>query len=157
MTPQEAAKIANTFGERFDKIEEFILTASTRQLQGFIHLIPAHDNIRAFQLARISLNIRLAEDAANTAQKLSQQTEQLVHHSENLTHQTDRLVRETVKLTGFTKWVFWFTVAIAIFAAIQIALMFFEAFHQYQKSPASQQSAVAGVKERSTQTNQTGQ
>jgi hypothetical protein len=73
------------------------------------------------------------KETKESADRLLHQTEKLVQHSEKLTQQTDCLMSETVKLTRFTKWVFWFSVALAIFAAVQIGIMFFEAFSQYKK------------------------
>jgi hypothetical protein len=117
MTPKNAANLANSVSvglsrEDDERVQDFISSESPRNLQQFAHLLFGPGEARYFPLAKIALEIRLAEDAANTADKLSQQT--------------DRLVDETVKLTRFTKGLLWLTIAIAFFAFVQIVIMVFE-------------------------------
>jgi hypothetical protein len=60
MTPKEAADF-ETAGN-YDKVKEFFLAASARELQEFIHLKPAYTTLMTFNRARVALDIRLAED-----------------------------------------------------------------------------------------------
>ena len=116
MTPQEAADYANGAFSPTDegekRIQNFIASESARNIQQFIHLLYAPGEVRYLNPARAVLSIRLAEDAAKTADKLA--------------NQTDRLVDETVKLTRFTKGLLWLTVAITFFALVQIVIAVLE-------------------------------
>ena len=116
MTPKDVADIANGYadGGRWKEAEEFIFSASARELQSLIHMIQASQNSRVFHLARTALEIRLAEDAGKTAEKLS--------------NQTDRLVAETVTLKKFTKGILGLTVALVFFTTVQIVLALIEHF-----------------------------
>ena len=104
MTPEEAAALTKAVGDTTsdEKASSFRFFASARDIQKFIHLIRMGANIRYLRLARVALDIRLAEDADLVAKQL--------------TKQTDRLIRFTIGL-------YVFTIVIAGFAAIQILIM----------------------------------
>jgi hypothetical protein len=116
MTPKEAADLANQFlsvsPDQDREIQDYISVETPRNLQKFIHFLNRDGHTRYFNLARTTLEVRLAEDANKTAIKLSEQT--------------DRLVCETVELRRFTKGLFWLTVALVIFTLVQIIIVFFE-------------------------------
>jgi hypothetical protein len=101
-------------------IDSWFAIASARQLETFILCKKPYtrgnrclENVKAIEAierAQIALNIRLAEDAAKTVDKLIQHTEKLttqtdihIQHSEKLTQQTDVLVAESRKL-GRLNW-----------------------------------------------------
>jgi hypothetical protein len=144
ITPKQAARFTQVGNESI-KAKEFLLTASPRQIQEFIHNINTADYNPWIHRARTALDIRLAEDAAHNAQILSQHTEKLVYHSENLTQQTQRLVSETLILRHFTKGVFWLTVVLAVFTFVQIVIACFEystkAHDGIKSGPAKQQTS----------------
>ncbi|HAO80212.1 MAG TPA: hypothetical protein DCQ92_14840 [Verrucomicrobia subdivision 3 bacterium] len=99
MTPQEAAKLVNwPDPNRVKEIHEFILTASPRDIQLFIHNIPAKDFNEWFNRARVSLDIRLAENAERTAQKLVTGTDRLITETGTLVKLTHRLYILTIVL-----------------------------------------------------------
>jgi len=110
MTPKEAAQYTIP-PNQVVRVKEFLLTASSQEIQEFIHLITAMDYVQEFNLARVALDIRLAKDAVLIANKL--------------TRQTDRLIRFTIGL-------YVFTIVIAGFAFIQITIMLMDYF---SKSP----------------------
>ena len=61
MTPEEAAKIPKSGGDP-KKVEEFLTTASARDLQRFMHSVVAwsRDNPHWFLMARPALDIWIA-------------------------------------------------------------------------------------------------
>ena len=77
MTPKEAAQFASPPVQR-DKVREFLLTASIKEIQEFIHLIPAMDYIQEFNIARVALDVKISEEAAKSASKLERFTWWLV-------------------------------------------------------------------------------
>jgi DNA anti-recombination protein RmuC len=145
MTPQEAAKLVdcpNPF--RLQEIHDFVLAASARDLQLFVHTIRTNtvDAKEWRERAEVALDIRLAEDAEKSTEKLAEQIEKLLEiadaqkqlaeesgkQAKNLAEQTGRLVGETLILRQFTKGVFWLTIILAVFAAVQIGIMLFDLF-----------------------------
>jgi hypothetical protein len=152
MTPQEAAKLVDCPRPDGNKeIHGFLFTASARDIQLFVHNIQTNttDAKGWRERAEVALNVRAAEDAKKSSEKLAAQTDALAEHvknlveiadaqkqlaneaskqAENLSNQTTRLVDETVKLTGFKRGVYWFTVVIGFFAFVQIVIMLFEYF-----------------------------
>lgn len=140
MTPEVAARLANQYNfisaDQSLEIIDFISAESPRRLQDFIHLLNRDGQNRYFNLAKTTLEIRLAEEANQAAIKLAEQT--------------DRLVDETIKLTQFTRGVYWLTIALGFFAVVQIVIMLLQyssEMHKYLKT---------GIKEQVPQTNQTG-
>jgi hypothetical protein len=104
MTPQEAAKLAIGSSSNLDpdKVEEYLLTASPRDIQTFLHCTGVNGDPRLIEFARVALEIRLAEDAAKSAAEMERQT--------------DKIVRLTWGL-------FWLTLALAFVAAVQLYIM----------------------------------
>lgn len=99
MTPKEAVHCANTGGSQ-QRVQEFIVTASPGELEEFCHYLEAGAHSRYFHLARIALDIRLAEDAERTAHKLVTGTDRLVAQTETLVKLTHRLYILTIVLIG---------------------------------------------------------
>lgn len=91
ITPIEAARLANSGGDAnsVQRINEVLAFGTGRDIQEFIHNIDTRDHSHWYKRASAALEIRLAEDAAETANKL-------VQHTEKLTQQTDRLVNDTI-------------------------------------------------------------
>lgn len=138
MKPNEAAKLANGLNQSnpiVKQIRDFLSAATAREILEFVHLLyPLNTGHPYYIFARISLDIRLAEDADKIADKL--------------TKQTDRLVAETITLSRFTKGLFWFTVVIAIFALVQIAIMVLD------YASKNNEGFKYGIEEKPIQTNQ---
>lgn len=101
----------------------------------------------SIQMSR--LLVLLAEDAEKSFEKLAAQTDKLAEQikklleianeqkrladeagkqAQNLSEQTNRLVGETLILRRFTKGVFWLTIILAGFAAVQIGIMLIDLF-----------------------------
>jgi hypothetical protein len=72
ITPQEAAKFAigGSGGLDPEKVCEFLLAANPKQIQEFLHCTGVNGYPRLIEFARVALDIKLAEDAERTAQKL---------------------------------------------------------------------------------------
>lgn len=145
-TPEEIAR--GQFSEQ--DTDSWFAIATARQLETFILCKKpyTHGNksietvkaIESIERAQIALNIRLAENAAKTAEKMSQQTDKLIHHteqltkqtathiqfSEKLTQQTDKLITESVSLTGLTKQLRFWTIMLGVFVVVQIFIMVFD-------------------------------
>jgi len=122
-------------------IDSWFAIASARQLEQFIlakkpytrgnRSLESVNAIESIERAQIALNIRLADDAAKTADKVSKQTEKLVQqtdqltkltethiqHSQKLTQQTDILVIESKKLGRLTWALILLTIVLAILTA----------------------------------------
>ena len=107
-----AKEFADYPKQSLNNADKFIQEATTRELQEFIHYInvsgPA--NAALFERAKISIQMRLTEDAVKTAGKLSQQTDKIIQHTEQLTKQTDihihlseQLSKQTDKLIQHTE------------------------------------------------------
>jgi len=129
MTPQDASRLVDCPNpNRIGEIHKFILTASARDLQLFIHNIQTNttDTKGWRERAEVALDIHLAEDAEQTAQKLVTGTNALVELSAKLTNQTDRLIKETFNLTELTRGLNKLTFILGVFAVIQIFVMVFE-------------------------------
>ena len=103
-TPEAAAR-----GEVNEQVvEKWLLNASARQLEEFILCKKpyTHGNRPAaieaareyIERAKLALSIRMAEDAAKTADKLSQQTEKLVQQTEQLNRMTETHNRRSLPI-----------------------------------------------------------
>lgn len=112
MTPKEAAQLAFGGPSELQKLDEEIINAPARWLQEFIHRMPTGDTSPWFHRTKVALEIRLAEDAAKTAEKMA-------------TH-TDRLVTESISLTRLTKHLRFWTIMLGVFAVVQIVIMVFD-------------------------------
>jgi len=65
MTPEEFADIVNNNGDHvfLDTTKQFLLGASAREIQRFIHHLHIENKTRHFKVARVALNVRISEDA----------------------------------------------------------------------------------------------
>ena len=139
MTPQQASSKVSDFSKnRLHEVDEWVKTAIPTELQEVIHWLDGKP--MWIERARAALDIRLAEDAAKTADKLSQQTDRLIQHteklttqtdihiqhSEKLTLQTDKLINESGSLAVLTKQLRFWTIMLGVFALVQIIIMVFD-------------------------------
>jgi hypothetical protein len=122
-------------GQHDDAIKAYLVQAPAKELHDFIHNIIINPHSSYLTWARTALDIKLAEEAANTAQKLLEtadtQKQLLVEagkQAENLSIQTNKLVEETVTLTRLTRGLHKFTVVLVIVAIIQVIIMLFDLF-----------------------------
>ena len=148
LTAGEMAKKALHGGLTHDRINEYLRTAPAREIEKFISSSSIRDDSHWFQCAKIALDIRLSEDAAEAADKLIQHTKNLtaqteihIQHTEKLTQQTEKLtnltnvhIQQSVKLTQqtgvlvseskgiskLTKVLVWLTIALIGIAVAQI-------------------------------------
>jgi hypothetical protein len=101
ITPKEAATLVDWPNpNRRAEIHDFVLNASARDIQLFVHLI-ATDTTDAREWrgrANMALSVRLAEDAEKTAQKLVTGTDRLITETETLVRFTRRLYILTIVL-----------------------------------------------------------
>jgi hypothetical protein len=134
-TPQDFFQLVGTFRDirsgspEEQQCTEFLKHSTASELEDALLLcmnVGTNYNYRWIDQAKVSLNIRISEQAAESANKLIQHTEKLteqtdvhIQHSEKLTQQTDRLVKETIKLT-------WLTIALGVFAIVQIVIMLYD-------------------------------
>jgi hypothetical protein len=120
MTPKEAANETSRAGTNpSPEVDDFLVNASARELQEFIHLHSAMLYTHWLERAKVAVNIRLAEEHAKSA-------DTLIKHSEKLTHQTDKMIDESINLSKLTKVLIWLTVALGGFAVVQIVLMVYD-------------------------------
>ncbi len=112
MTAKEAAKLTFQDGIKHgDAIKAFISTADPKSLLEFIQNIHASTGSFYFTWAKATLDVRLAEAAAESAAKMESQT--------------NRLVIQTDTLVIYTKSLHWLTVALFVLSAVQLAAMFY--------------------------------
>jgi len=80
MTPEDYARLATDSGdpEKVRKVKDFLVSASARDIQKFIHSMNIHAASAVLQMARTSLEIRLAEDSEKTALRLEKHTKHLL-------------------------------------------------------------------------------
>jgi len=90
--------------------EQFLKEASARDLQKYLSCLS--EFLPQYRHAKIALDIRLAEDAAKTAEKMASHT--------------DRLVTESISLTALTKQLKFWTIILGVFAVVQIVIMVFD-------------------------------
>jgi hypothetical protein len=121
LTPSEmAAKaFANSISNK--EVFEYLATATPNDLQEFINYFPPHEYSHWFHKGRVILDVRLAEIAATSTNKI-------VQHTDILTQQTEKLLNESVALTKLTKQLKFWTIIIGIFAAVQIVIMIIDLF-----------------------------
>jgi hypothetical protein len=132
MTPIEAARHTQ-FGTDPNPADEFLLNASSREIQEFIRHLHYSNFTVWSQRARVALDIRLAEDAAESAEKLTAQTDRLVEHTEALVliakeqkELAAKLERQTNKLIFLSLVLVVFSVALLAVALVQTKVMFKE-------------------------------
>ena len=113
MTPKEVAHCADT-GAREQEVQGFLTGASARDLQEFCHCLQAGAHSRHFPLARIALDVRLAEDADRRAGMLQQQVEKLVGIADVQRVLAEKLERQTNKIIVLTRLLVVFTIVLII-------------------------------------------
>jgi hypothetical protein len=114
LTPTEHASNAH-FGRVIEKNTfDYLANASPRELMEFINFFPPHQNSHWFHKAKVVLDVRLAEDAAATAEKMTQQNAILVNESR--------------ALTKYTKGLYVFTVLLFVVAILQVIIMVRDSF-----------------------------
>jgi|ERR1041384_2763269 hypothetical protein len=123
MKPEETAPLANRIGDpKADMdIKQFLLDASPRDIQKFVHLIRVDTNSRYYPLAKTALDIRLAEDAQKATEKLAQHTE--------------RLEKQSASLVRFTRALYCLTAVLAVFAIFEVVKVIFHLGDQFPKTP----------------------
>jgi hypothetical protein len=104
ITPKEAVDFERN--QKHEKVKEFLFTASARDLQEFFHLISAYTTNHTFNRARVALDVRLAEDAERTAQKL--------------VTGTDSLIKQTETLVKLTRGLYFLTIVLICFGAFDV-------------------------------------
>jgi hypothetical protein len=120
MTPKEAAKEVDRVGSNpSTEVDDFLVKASARELQEFINLHSAMLYSHWLERAKVAVSIRLAEEQSKSADKL-------IKHTEKLTQQTDKMIEESINISKLTKVLIWLTVAIGVFAIVQILIMVFD-------------------------------
>ena len=90
-TPKEIAECHNQFEQ-----QDWLLSATTDEICGFFTYTAAESHI--FQFAKAALEIRISENAEQTAKKLVTGTDRLVTETETLVKLTHRLYILTIVL-----------------------------------------------------------
>ena len=101
------------------------MEASAREIQQFIHVIA--DNPyggKEYELARTAIDVRISEDVAKSAEKLTGQLDRLVDQIGVLVLISEEQKKLAAKLEGQTKTLIRLTWAVVIFS---IALLLFTA------------------------------
>jgi hypothetical protein len=149
MTPEQAADLPVTSAEK----RVWFRQASVQNLWMFIHLT-AYQPIHAkeHELARLAIDIRLAEDAAQTAEKIAGQTERLASKVGDLVTISDeqkklaaKLEIQTDKLIKLTKAIIAFTVVLVAVAFVQVYLMMKEDSIAHVQNVQPRQTEQAGA------------
>jgi hypothetical protein len=95
-TGKEMAQVNDGNPGGKEEIDAWVISATPRELQEYIHHIGIGPHAYLYQRARTALEIRLAEDAQKQADKLAR----------------------------FTFWLICFTVALVFIGVIQVVIMF---------------------------------
>jgi hypothetical protein len=103
LTPQKAAELVDwPDRSRRKEMHDFILNASAREIQLFVHCLnmdePTTTSREWQSRARMALDIKLADEAERTAQKLVAGTDTLITETKTLVKLTSRLIGLTVVL-----------------------------------------------------------
>src|SRR5437879_3736086 len=77
-TGKEIASVSDASPGGKAEMDDWLFTASPREIQQYIHSISIDAHNSKYQLARIALEIRLAEDAADAACILERHTRKLI-------------------------------------------------------------------------------
>lgn len=121
MTGKEAAYSNEAVPGGREKRNAFLVAASARDLQEYVHNIPVDAHSAQYQLARTALDIRLAEDAAKQASSLEQRMLSLLDIAEAQKRLAENLDRQTTTLVGLTRAVKAFTVVLVL---LSVGLLF---------------------------------
>jgi hypothetical protein len=115
MTPEEAARETNLPLGNTQAGKEFLLTASPRQIQRFIHNIAPREYNHFFNLAKVALDIQLAEEHARIAKEQSESAAKLEQHTITLVNLTNGLKRLNWVLIVLTAGLLIVTIGLAVF------------------------------------------
>jgi hypothetical protein len=109
------------------QMREFIQKSPAKDLEELLLLsfyVGNSDNLHWVEQVKISLRLRIAEEAAKSADKLIEHTEQLTKQTdknivltETLTRQNEILVKESQKLGHITWGLFYLTIILAFLTA----------------------------------------
>jgi hypothetical protein len=104
MTPKELAEAANNIADNvvLPEVIKFLREDSASNIQLFIHHLNVLGKPHNYELAKIALHVRIADDQSKSAEKMERQT--------------DKIVRLTWGL-------FWLTLGLAFVAAVQLYIM----------------------------------
>jgi hypothetical protein len=116
-----------------ERLKEFIQNSTAKNLEELLLLslhVGTSYNMHWVEQVKISLRLRIAEEAAKSADKLIEHTEQLTKQTDKnillievLTNQNKILVKESQKLGRITWGLFYLTVILAFLTA---ALLFID-------------------------------
>jgi hypothetical protein len=109
---KEIARLTEGLTGGGNELYNWFRDASISELHEYILNVSTTFNPHAYQLARTTLDIRVAEEQFRSATKLEKQT--------------DRLVNQTDALVGLTRKLYLLTVALIIFAVIQTIVMLWQ-------------------------------
>jgi hypothetical protein len=121
LTPIEVARKAWTGEIKEQDAREYLLSKSPRDILEFQNHFPSnqHASSRWFEFTKVILDIRIAEIAAESSNKI-------VKHTDSLSQQTDILITESRGLSRLTSVLIWLTVSLGLFAVFQIILMVYD-------------------------------
>src|SRR5437762_14015542 len=105
---QIAAMAVNTPERR-----EWLLRASPRELQQFIHINANNTYGRAdHELATVALNVRIVEDAEKQSLRLETRIDNLLSIVDEQRRLAVKLDGQTETLIGLTRWLRWLTIGL---------------------------------------------
>ena len=142
MTPEEAAKPATWPNNDDKRVQEFLVDASARVIQAFIHLIPINAHSCFFHLARTALDVRLAEDATKQSDRFGQQMGKLLEIVEAQRRLAEKLDRQTATLISLTRSLKVFTFVVIVLTVgllMEGGVQFFEFHQRLSKTPQNSQ------------------
>lgn len=129
-TPQEMANLHPENSDLWNWLES--PTTSTRDIQKYIHLIAyqSYPRNRQFPLAKIALDVRMADQASESSEKLSGQTDRLIGGVRDLVvvaeeqkNLAQKLERQTNKLILLTWALVFFSITLLAIAVVQTRVM----------------------------------
>jgi len=135
MTPQEACALANALdGSGNNQVKQFIHDASFQDILAFIHCLDIHRQRAYLEMARATLDVRLAENAAKQAERLEKQIVELVSIAAEQKRLAAKLDMQTDRLIALTVWLKRLTIGLLI---LTLVLCIFEALHfiEARKNP----------------------
>lgn len=126
-TAKQISEVPHITPEGEEEVRAWLRTAPAREIQDYIHYIPISAHNERFQLARVALEIRVAEDAAQAATKLQQQVDKLLCIAEAQKILAAKLERQTNRLIFLTCVLVFLTFALLAVAYAQTRVMLKEA------------------------------
>ena len=120
---KQISEVPHDTPEGKEEVRAWFRTAPAREIQDYIHYIPISAHNERFQLARVALEIRVAEDAAQAAIKLEQEVDKLLGIAEAQKLLAAKLDRQTNRLICLTYVLVFLTVALLAAAYAQTRVM----------------------------------